>query len=83
MNRVIFDNQPEYRIFGPVVINGRLTCCGQYKCELCKCWSNTVEFSIDYNKDDNKTVYKCPRCNSESTFFHTPIVIDDSRQLKI
>lgn len=83
MNQVEFDNQPEYRISqNPILINGQLTYNGQYKCEICHKWSNTVEFSIDYKKGDNKTVYKCPVCKAESTFFHTPIVIDDSKRLR-
>ena len=83
MNQVEFDNQPEYRISDPVLINGKLTYFGQYLCGICHNWSNVVDFFIVFNQPEDKTVYKCPRCNSESTFFHTPIVIDDSRQLKI
>ncbi len=81
MNQVEFDNQPEYRIFGPVTINGRLTCCGQYKCGICHNWSNVVDFFIVFNQPEDKTVYKCPVCKSESTYFHTPVVVDDSKRL--
>ncbi len=81
MIQVEFDNQPEYKLSDPVLIEGILTYSGQYKCELCHKWSNTIDFSIDFNKYENKTVYKRPKCNSKSTYFHTPIVIDDSKQL--
>ena len=74
-------NQPEYKLSEPILIDGILTYIGRFKCEICHKWSNVTDYFIVFNCDENKTIYKCPKCKSESTFFHTPIVIDDSKQL--
>ncbi len=83
MIQVDFGSQPEYKISEPVSVDGKMTLYGQYQCGICHKWSNTIDFSIVFNQPENKTVYTCPKCKAKSTYFHTPIEVDDSKQLKI
>ena len=63
---IVEHNGPEERFDeateGQTIINS------QYKCNLCKKWSNVVEYQIYFDQKENKTTYSCPECGTKMTY---------------